>query len=225
MTIFENFSPWIRYDLEDWGPLTDSKYLIRLKGKTVLYNQEEDISNIYIVKSGRVRLSYFTSDGAEKIYIFALEGCMFGEETCFEPEAQFLHAATIVDCELYRIPKDEFLSYLSMDIALNTQVLSSMSHKIHVLMEHIRRLCFMTAQQRVAAVFVDLARNFGVPTPAGLRVELPVIQQGIGNLVRASRLTVNQILVKFESNGWLAKKGNRWIIYDLDAIRRIIISS
>lgn len=150
---------------------------------------------------------------------------MFGEETCFEPEAQFLHAATIVDCELYRIPKDEFLSYLSMDIALNTQVLSSMSHKIHVLMEHIRRLCFMTAQQRVAAVFVDLARNFGVPTPAGLRVELPVIQQGIGNLVRASRLTVNQILVEFESNGWLAKKGNRWIIYDLDAIRRIIISS
>lgn len=100
-----------------------------------------------------------------------------------------------------------------------------MSHKIHVLMEHIRRLCFMTAQQRVAAVFVDLARNFGVPTPAGLRVELPVIQQGIGNLVRASRLTVNQILVEFESNGWLAKKGNRWIIYDLDAIRRIIISS
>ena len=225
MTIFENFSPWIRYDLEDWGPLTDSKYLIRLKGKTVLYNQEEDISNIYIVKSGRVRLSYFTSDGAEKIYIFALEGCMFGEETCFEPEAQFLHAATSVDCELYRIPKDEFLSYLSMDIALNAQVLSSMSHKIHVLMEHIRRLCFMTAQQRVAAVFVDLARNFGVPTPAGLRVELPVIQQGIGNLVRASRLTVNQILVEFESNGWLAKKGNRWIIYDLDAIRRIIISS
>ena len=68
MTIFENYSPWIRYDLKEWGPLTDPKYLIRLKGKTVLYNQEEDISNIYIVKSGRVRLSYFTSDGAEKIY-------------------------------------------------------------------------------------------------------------------------------------------------------------
>ena len=67
MTIFENYSPWIRYNLEDWGPLTDPKYLIRIKGRTVLYNQEEDISNIYIVKSGRVRLSYFTSDGAEKI--------------------------------------------------------------------------------------------------------------------------------------------------------------
>ena len=46
MTIFENYSPWIRYDLKEWGPLTDPKYLIRLKGKTVLYPPVEDISNI-----------------------------------------------------------------------------------------------------------------------------------------------------------------------------------
>lgn len=70
-----------------------------------------------------------------------------------------------------------------------------------------------------------MAHNFGTPTSSGLRIELPVIQQGIGNLVRTSRLTVNQILVEFEANGWLAKKGNRWIIYDLDAIRRIVTSA
>ena len=136
----KNFSPWIYCDLEQWGPLTNEKYLINVKEKNVLYNQEEDISHIYIVKSGRVRLSYFSSEGAEKIYIFALSGGMFGEETCFEPEAQFLHAATIVDCELYCIPKDQFLYHLSQDTALNVQVLSSMAHKIHLLMEHIRRI-------------------------------------------------------------------------------------
>jgi len=62
-----NFSPWIYCDLAQWGPLTDKKYLINVKEKNVLYNQEEDISHIYIVKSGRVRLSYFSSEGAEKI--------------------------------------------------------------------------------------------------------------------------------------------------------------
>ena len=64
------FSPWIQYDLERWRQLADEQYLIRLKGKTVIYNQEEDTAQIYIVKSGRVRLSYFDSEGAEKIYIF-----------------------------------------------------------------------------------------------------------------------------------------------------------
>ena len=49
----KNFSPWIYCDLEQWGPLTNEKYLINVKEKNVLYNQEEDISHIYIVKSGR----------------------------------------------------------------------------------------------------------------------------------------------------------------------------
>lgn len=217
----KNFSPWLHYDLAQWGPLLDDKYLIRVMGKTVIYNQDEDISQIYIVKSGRVRLSYFTSEGAEKIYIFALPGAMFGEETCFEPEAQFLHAATIVDCELYCIPKDEFLRWLSEDIGLNAQVLSSMSHKIHLLMEHIRRLCFLDARSRVAAVFVDLACVFGVRAKEGLRIELPVIQQGIGNLINTSRLTVNKVISEFEAEGFLKKERGRWYIYNLEALKSL----
>ncbi len=221
MAVYKGFSPWIRCDLNQWGPLLDEKYLIRVKEKNVLYNQEEDISQIYIVKSGRVRLSYFSSEGAEKIYIFGLSGCMFGEETCFAPEAQFLHAATIVDCELYCIPKDHFLLYLSQDTALNAQVLSSMAHKIHVLMEHIRRLCFLGARERVAAVFVDLAYVFGVQTKDGIQIQLPVIQQGIGNLIKTSRLTVNKVIGEFEAMGLLEKTHNRWVIYDLDTLKTL----
>lgn len=213
-----HFSPWIQYDLERWRLLADERYLIRLKGKTVIYNQEEDTAQIYIVKSGRVRLSYFDSEGAEKIYIFALSGCMFGEETCFEPSAQFLHAATIVDCELYCIPKDRFLRHLSQDVALNAQVLTSLSHKIYVMMEHIRRFSFLNARGRVAAVFVDLAHRFGTPTGQGIRIDLPVIQQGIGNLINVSRLTVNQVIGELELQGLLEKKDGRWMIYDLDTL-------
>ncbi len=221
MSEAKNFSPWIRYDLDQWGSLLNPNYLVSLKGKTIVYNQEEDISHIYIVKRGRVRLSYFTSEGAEKIYIFALAGAMFGEETCFEPDAQFLHAATIVDCELYCIPKEDFLCLLSQDPELNAQVLSSMAHKIHLLMEQVRRLCFLEAPNRVAAVFVDLAQVFGVKTPEGIRIELPVIQQGIANLVRTSRLTVNKAIGVFEAQGLLKKTQGRWMIYDLDALKAL----
>lgn len=215
------YCPWIQYDPEQWGPLADQACLVRLKGKTVIYNQEEDTAHIYIVKSGRVRLSYFDSEGAEKIYLFALRGCMFGEETCFDPGTQFLHAATIVDSELYCIPKDLFLRHLSRDVALNAQVLTSMSHKLHVLMEHIRRFSFLSARGRVAAVFVDLVHMFGTPTPQGIRIDLPVIQQGIGNLINVSRLTVNQIVGELELQGLLEKKDGRWMIYDLDGLDRL----
>ena len=71
----------------------------------------------------------------------------------------------------------------------------------------------------MAAVFVDLVHVFGVPTKDGIKVQLPVIQQGIGNLVKASRLTVNQVIGEFEAMGLLEKKQNRWIIYKLDMLK------
>lgn len=213
-----DFSPWLRYDLALWGPLADPRHLIHIKGHSVVYNQNATISHIYVVKSGRVRLSYYSSEGAEKVYLFALPGAMFGEETCFEPTAQFLYAETITDCEFYCIPKDEFLLCLSQNIALNSQVLSSMAHKIHVLMEHIRRLSFLDAKSRIAAVFVDMRPIFGTLTKEGIRIDLPITQQNISNLVNASRLTVNQIIREFESLGYLRKTKGFWYVYDLDAL-------
>lgn len=221
MTVNENYSPWIQCDLKQWGPLTNERYLIQVNKKTIVYDQEEVISRIYILKRGRVRLSYTSQSGTEKIYMFGLPGCMFGEESCFEPEAQFLHAFTITNCQFYCIPKDEFLYALSQDIALNDQVISSMSHKIHVLMEHLRRLCFLSAKSRIAGVFVDLSHVFGVPISNGIRIELPVIQQGIGNLVNVSRLTVSQVINEFKMQGLLEKKHGRWIIYDLETLKEL----
>lgn len=221
MPDYTNFSPWIGYDLAQWGALADEKYLVPFKRKTVIYSQEEDTAQVYLVKSGRVRLSYFNSEGSEMIYLFALPGCLFGEETCFEPSAQFLQAVTIVDSEVYCIPKARFLSLLTRNTAVNTQVLTSLSHKIFALMEHIRRLTCLSAKGRVAAVFVDLAQHFGVPTDQGIRIDLPVIQQGIGNLINVSRLTVNQIIGELEYQGIMEKKDRRWMIYQLDALKAL----
>ena len=71
----------------------------------------------------------------------------------------------------------------------------------------------------MAAVFVDLAAVFGVRVKEGIRVELPVIQQGIGNLINTSRLTVNKAISEFEAEGFLEKKRGRWYIYDLEALK------
>ena len=38
-------------------------------------------------------------------------------------------------------------------------------------------------------------------------------------MVKASRLTVNQVIGEFEAMGLLEKKQNRWIIYNLDMLK------
>lgn len=206
--------------MEEWETLADERYLVKVKAKNVLYNQDEPNTDIYIVKSGRVRLSYFTSEGAEKIFMFVLEGGMFGEATCFEPTAQYFHAATIVDCELYKIPMEAFLQRLSEDKQMNFRVLEAMSHKIHLLVEQVMRLSFLDAVGRVAAVFVDLEKVFGEQLEDGsIRINLPVVQQGIANLVKTSRLTVGKVLRLLGDEGIVKKRKARFYIYKLDLLK------
>lgn len=215
------FPPWIQYDIGQWGALIDPRYLMRFQRKSLIYNQQDKVSAIYILKSGRVRLSYSSNEGEEKIFFLGLPGCMFGEEASFLAEAQVLYAIALVQCEIYCIPKDEFLFLLSQDISLNAKVLSSMSHKVHITMEHIRRLCFLDARQRVAAVFVDLACVFSRPGQTTIQIDIPITQQGLANMVNVSRVTVNQIISEFKVMGLIDKIDGHWMIYDTQTLKRL----
>lgn len=214
-------TPWISNDITQWEPLTRKEFLIKVKGGTVVVSQAEVHPNAYIVKSGRVMLSYYTSSGEEKIYMFVKKGGMFGETACFAPTSEFFYASALVNCELYRIPADVLLTCLGRDAALNLRVCKSLANKVHILAEHIARLSFLDAQGRVAAVFVDLAAEYAQAAGASIKIDLPVNQQDIADLVGTSPTTVGKIIRRFEKDKIIEKTGNRFYIYQLEELRRL----
>ncbi len=216
-----HISPWLQGHCDKLDKIADDRYLIKVSSGNILFVQEESNTDVFIVKSGRVRLSFFTEEGEEKIFMFALPGSMFGEVAAFDSSAQFFQAVTIVPCELYKIPIAVFLDMISGDVALAIAAFESMAYKHHVLVEHIRRVSFLDAKSQIAAVFVDLAHVFGVEDDSGIRIDLPVIQQGIANLIRTSRPTVGKAIREFNRGGIIQKKDNRFYIYKLDELKKL----
>lgn len=215
------FSPWIQDDLANWAALTRPEYLVRVPGRSILYTQNETSDAVYLMRRGRARMLFFTNEGEEKVLLFLLPGALFGETACLEGTTSLFHAETLTDCELYRIPQDAFLKALAADPAMNERVLRLMAHKNHVLAAQLITTAFDDARVRVARTLLQMADLFGRAEGGRVRLDLPVTQQDIANLVKATRLTVGKALREFTAAGWLEKKNGRYWLLDRPALERV----
>lgn len=77
---------------------------------------------------------------------------------------------------------------------------------MHVAMLHLPRV-----EDRLIALFADLAERFGHMTPDGILIELPLTHDIIGGLVASRRPTVTLALNQLAAHGTLTRlEGNRW---------------
>jgi CRP-like cAMP-binding protein len=76
---------------------------------------------------------------------------------------------------------------------------------MHLAMLHMPRV-----EDRVIALFADLAERFGHVTADGVLIDLPLTRDIIGGLVGSRRPTVTLALQKLASDGLLERDANRW---------------
>jgi CRP/FNR family transcriptional regulator, cyclic AMP receptor protein len=88
-----------------------------------------------------------------------------------------------------------------------------LARQTHHASMHLAMLHLPRAEDRVIALFADLAERFGHVTADGIRIELPLTHEIIGGLVASRRPTVTLALQQLASNGLIVRpEGGRWIL-------------
>jgi CRP-like cAMP-binding protein len=79
---------------------------------------------------------------------------------------------------------------------------------MHLAMLHLPRI-----EDRIIALFSDLAERFGQMTPEGALIELDLTHEVIGHLVGSRRPTVTLALQSLAANGTLVRREDaRWAL-------------
>lgn len=215
-------SPWITEDLSVWEGLALPAFLTELPKNVVIYDQNQPAEHFYIVRSGRVLLSVFSSDGVEKILMFAGKGGIFGELCVFDNSVQPCAARTLVNCVLYKIPYSFFREKICSDQKLCCALMDSLMKKSKMLCAQIASLSFRNVYQRVAAELIYGVELYGVPSGRGILIDIPITQQDMGDRIKASRVSVSGAVRKMMDAGIVARKNKRFIILDLEALKDIL---
>lgn len=214
-------SPWITLDLDTWAPLTAGRAPGLCRKKAVLYHQSDPSDCVFIVKSGRLRVTSYQADGAEKQLFVAEKGAMVGESSCLNAKAHNTSAVAIVDSMVWCIPGTELVAGMQKNWTLNRQVISLLCRKKDILFQQMLELSFNQSLQRVAQLLLNLCHQYGRADPAGTCINVRFTHQDVASMVNASRVTVSNIFNMFTERGILQKKGGYFILTDLAAMQAL----
>ena len=194
--------------------------VVRFEPHRDVFNKGEPGDCLYGILSGRVRI-YSTSPEGSEIMLNVLEtGELFGEIAILDGRTRTASAAAMERADLLRIHRDHFLPYVKANPDLILGMLSLLCDRLRWTSSTIEDAAFLSFPARIAKRLLFLADHYRRPEERDITV--PISQQDLGNMVGASRETVNKHLALWRSGGILDTGHGAIVIRNCEALRALI---
>jgi len=204
-------------DAETFRPHT---HVVLLPRGERLFDEGDLGDCLYLVISGKVKLTRTAPDGRESLVSVHGPGDMFGELAMFDPTYRTSTAVAITDARLAQIDHDDLRNVLATRPPVALLLLKALAQRLRRVTETNTNLIFTDVPGRVAKALLELADKFGTQTDEGIQVNHDLTQEELAQLVGASRETVNKALADFATRGWLQLAAKSVLLLDLDRLRR-----
>lgn len=207
-------------DERSTNELLDKLASVRIRRGETLFHEGASGDKVYVVLTGKMKLTKTSADGRENLLAVIGPGEMFGELSLFDPIPRTSSAAAISDSELAALGHQELRPWITEHPDVAMQLLRALVQRLRRTNEVMADLVFTDVPGRVARQLVDLSRKFGRPSDNGVHVEHELTQEELAQLVGASRETVNKALADFANRGWLRIEPRAVVLLEEDRLAR-----
>ncbi|HJZ78983.1 MAG TPA: Crp/Fnr family transcriptional regulator [Pyrinomonadaceae bacterium] len=195
-----------------------SRSRIYAKG-AVVFHEGHAARGIYILSSGRAKVSIASADGKKLIIRIARGGEVLGlyaglTGRPFEATAEMVEGGR-VDF----ISRPDLLDLLAHQQAFSMNLVEMFSRQFSDLVDHTRMLLLSeSALEKLARLILRWDREFGERTSEGIRVRMVLTQEEIAQIIGASRETVTRLLSALKRDQLIRVKRDSLWIRDYDAL-------
>lgn len=179
---------------------------------------------MYLIYEGQMKIYFNTIDGEEQIFYIYRDGDFVGGlNLLMETDYQYMGKA-LTDCKIVAIPKGTFKEYFYNSPELLRSVLSKSFERIRWAEDLVQRLSTSNASMKTAGLLLKLINRIGVKTEEGIRLELSLNREELGNYSGLRRETITRKLGEFKELGYIDLIGNKLIIIkDLEALEGYVL--
>lgn len=198
------------------------KYASGYPQGAVLFVEGQPPRGVYIVCSGRVKLSTTSRDGKTLILRIAQGGEVLGLHATVSGKSYELTAETLQPCQLDFIKREEFLRFLQNhgDACLNAA--RHLSQNCHNAYEMIRSLGLShSVSEKMARLLLEWASD-GETTADGIRIKVSLTHEEMAQLIGTSRETVTRVLGEFREKQLAQVRGSTLLIKNKAALERLV---
>jgi len=201
------------------------KYATVYPKGAVLFVEGQSPRGVFMLCSGRVKLTTCSSDGKAIITRIAEGGEVLGLSATVSGRSYMATAETLIPCQVNFIRRDDFLRFLKDNGAACLRVSEHLSNNYHNTFEQVRSLGLShTASEKLAKLMLEWCEKSGKETEKGITLKLTLTHEEIAQMIGASRETVTRVLTDFKNREIIQIKGSTLIIRDKAALASMVSS-
>jgi CRP-like cAMP-binding protein len=176
------------------------------------------------VVSGKVKICNYSADGKEMVLNIIDRGGLFGEIAVLDGQPRSGDAVAIEDTELLVLERTRLMPFLTANPEIPTRLIAVLCQRLRQTSEALEDALLRDAPSRVARGLLRLAKTFGRQESAGLRLDIKLSQQQIGNLIGISRESTNKYIVDWTRAGYLAVNSGFITIVNKSALEHLSLT-
>lgn len=181
---------------------------------TLIFGRGDKGTALYVVLSGRVRLSIVSGDGRELSFLDAAEGAMFGEIAALDGGARTADATALSATRALVLSRHALQAEMAARPTIADAVIRFLCGRLRATDDTLEAIALHAVEVRLARFLLARARAEASRTPAKpghkpSRVSLPLdlSQTDIGLMIGASRPKVNGAFSLLEADGTITRQG------------------
>ncbi len=162
---------------------------------SVIFAEGHVARGIYILATGRAKLSITSAEGRKLIVRIAREGDLLGLSAALTGNVYEATAETLAPCRLQFISRKDLLATLDRQKACGLGLAVAVSKELEDFMGHARVLLLSnSAIEKVVRVLLMFADQFGDRTAKGISFQTFLTHEEMAQMINTSRETVTRSL-------------------------------
>lgn len=187
------------------------------RGET-LFSEGERGGSIYVVLSGKLKVTRPADEGKETIFTIVGPDDLLGELAVFDDGPRQATTVALAPCQLVVASNTDVRAWFDTHPATLRRFSELLVARVRRLNDSLEDVYGLDVATRLARVLVRQSAQFGRRTGLGVQVDLDLNQEELALHVRASRERVNQVLNDFARRGWLRREAGGIVVVDWEAL-------
>jgi CRP/FNR family cyclic AMP-dependent transcriptional regulator len=198
------------------------KYASTFPPGAVLFVEGQTPRGVYVICSGRVKLTTASRDGKTLILRIAQAGEILGLHGTVSGKPYELTAETLQPCQLDFVKREDFLKFLQTHADACLNAAQHLSQDCQSAYEMIRSLGLShSVSEKLARLLLEWAID-GEETAEGIRIKIALTHEEIAQLIGTSRETVTRVLGEFREKEFAQLRGSTLLIRNRAALEKLV---
>jgi CRP/FNR family cyclic AMP-dependent transcriptional regulator len=191
----------------------------------IFFLEGHPATGVFVLRTGRAKESMVSAKGRTAIIRVVGPGAILGLSAVLTDALYESTAETLESTLAVFVRKSAFFQLLKTSRQMNQMAAGQLLGTINEAHTTIRCLGVSdSVSERIARLILQWAEFPLVNQkrqPAGVRIEVPLTHEEIGQLAGTTRETTSRILGEFRRKKWIATNGSAWTVTNQDAIRHL----